>query len=206
MRLGQSEHLLVQRRTRSWLSTECNSAPRSDPENRVRHSAVYRAARARRKSARSKWPPGGLDVLARIGAADFFRTALGNRNIRRSDFALQFEIERAAEHGSASSEQREIAFVRVCSGAGTRNQTAEIEIASFLPRRSGPRAARSCNMISGVVPTVPTGEAWKPVGASRKKTSARSRTGLPVPNCRKSARRLAHEQQRVERQVPWFLS
>src|SRR5206468_10076409 len=43
----------------------------------------------------------------------------------------------------------------------------------FFSRKSSPRPPSSCNMISGVVPTFPTGEAWKPVGAVRKKNARR---------------------------------
>src|SRR5439155_19005756 len=42
--------------------------------------------------------------------------------------------------------------------AGIRNQTGEIDTASFLPRRSDPRAAIFCKMISDVAPTVPTAD------------------------------------------------
>ena len=52
---------------------------------------------------------------------------------------------------------------------GTKNQDGDSEIATLLPRKSVPRPPSFSKMIIEVLPALPTGETWKPVGAVRKK-------------------------------------
>ena len=92
-----------------------------------------------------------------------------------SRFSLKSSAVPNASSLAASTEKfPSYAFHRM---ARTKNQVGESETAIFLPRKSEPSAPTFCKMMSELVPPLPTGETWKPVGAVRKKLLAFSETG-----------------------------